>query len=92
MTPKAPVRTLQGPLQQRNAGFHAPPPSIPRPRPAPTGTPQKRCGARTQALRGVSGLYRLRVGSYRIAYRVLDGELVVPVVKVGDNRDVYRGV
>ncbi|MFD6940217.1 type II toxin-antitoxin system RelE/ParE family toxin [Streptomyces goshikiensis] len=43
-------------------------------------------------LTGPSGLYRLRVGSYRIAYQVLDGELVVLVVKVGDRRDVYRGI
>ncbi|MEW2136711.1 type II toxin-antitoxin system RelE/ParE family toxin [Streptomyces sp. NPDC005409] len=39
---------------------------------------------------GPSGLYRLRVGGYRIAYQVLDGELVILVVKVGDRRDVYR--
>ncbi|MFI5986680.1 type II toxin-antitoxin system RelE/ParE family toxin [Streptomyces sp. NPDC051555] len=43
-------------------------------------------------LTGPSGLYRLRVGSYRIAYQVLDGELVVLVVKVGDRRDVYRSL
>ncbi|MEU6862589.1 type II toxin-antitoxin system RelE/ParE family toxin [Streptomyces sp. NPDC046876] len=41
-------------------------------------------------LTGPSGLYRLRVGSYRVAYQVLDGELVIPVVKVGDRRDVHR--
>lgn len=43
-------------------------------------------------LTGPSGLYRLRVGSYRIAYQVLDGELVVLVVKVGDRRDVCRDI
>ncbi|MGN5389453.1 type II toxin-antitoxin system RelE family toxin [Streptomyces sp. JL7001] len=43
-------------------------------------------------LTGPSGLYRLRVGDYRIAYQVLDGELVVLVVKAGDRRDVYRGI
>ncbi|MFI8279506.1 type II toxin-antitoxin system RelE/ParE family toxin [Streptomyces sp. NPDC085929] len=41
-------------------------------------------------LTGPSGLYRLRVGSYRVAYQVLDGELVILVVKVGDCRDVYK--
>ncbi|MFI9492865.1 MULTISPECIES: type II toxin-antitoxin system RelE family toxin [Streptomyces] len=43
-------------------------------------------------LTGPSGLYRLRVGSYRVAYQVEDGELVVLVVKIGGRRDVYRGV
>ncbi|MFJ9937610.1 type II toxin-antitoxin system RelE/ParE family toxin [Streptomyces virginiae] len=43
-------------------------------------------------LTGPSGLYRLRVGDYRIAYQVLDGELVVLVVEVGDRRGVYRGI
>ncbi|MFD6231026.1 type II toxin-antitoxin system RelE/ParE family toxin [Streptomyces sp. NPDC060232] len=48
--------------------------------------------ADVKKLTGPSGLYRLRVGSYRIAYQVLDGELVVLVVKVGDRRDVYRTI
>ncbi|MGW7079632.1 type II toxin-antitoxin system RelE family toxin [Streptomyces sp. NPDC054871] len=43
-------------------------------------------------LTGPSGLYRLRVGSYRVAYQVLEGELVILVVKVGDRRDVYRNI
>ncbi|MBA0049417.1 type II toxin-antitoxin system RelE/ParE family toxin [Streptomyces sp. AJS327] len=43
-------------------------------------------------LTGPSGLYRLRVGNYRVAYQVNDGELVVLVVKVGDRRDVYRNL
>lgn len=41
-------------------------------------------------LTGPSALYRLRVGSYRAAYRVEDGELIILVVKVGDRRDVHR--
>ncbi|MEU5158843.1 type II toxin-antitoxin system RelE/ParE family toxin [Streptomyces sp. NPDC020875] len=43
-------------------------------------------------LTGPSDLYRLRVGSYRVAYQINDGELVVLVVKVGDRRDVYRAL
>ncbi|MDW6063097.1 type II toxin-antitoxin system RelE/ParE family toxin [Streptomyces sp. FXJ1.4098] len=42
-------------------------------------------------LTGPSGLYRLRVGNYRVAYQVEDGELIILMVKVGDRRDVYRG-
>ncbi|MER7153506.1 type II toxin-antitoxin system RelE family toxin [Streptomyces lydicus] len=41
-------------------------------------------------LTGPSGLYRLQVGTYRIAYQVEDGELITLAVKVGDRRDVYR--
>lgn len=83
--PKAPVRTLPNPSQQRNAGFHPPPPSIPRPHTAPTGTPQN-------TVHRPSSLATAWVGSYRIAYQVLDGELVVLVVEVGDRRDVHRDI
>ncbi|MFD7558455.1 type II toxin-antitoxin system RelE/ParE family toxin [Streptomyces sp. NPDC059835] len=48
--------------------------------------------ADVKKLTGPSGLYRLRVGNYRIAYQILDGELVILVVKVGDRRDVYRNI
>lgn len=46
-------------------------------------------GADVKKLSGPSGLYLLRVGSYRVAYQVNDGELVILVVKVGDRRDIY---
>ncbi|WP_405447705.1 type II toxin-antitoxin system RelE/ParE family toxin [Streptomyces erythrochromogenes] len=48
--------------------------------------------ADVKKLTGPSGLYRLRVGSYRIAHQVLDGELVILVVEVGDHRDVHRNI
>ena len=48
--------------------------------------------ADVKKLTGLSGLYRLRVGSYRVAYQINDGELVILVVKVGDRRDVYRSL
>ncbi len=34
--------------------------------------------------------YRLRQGDYRILYEIVDDELIVTVVKVGNRRDVYR--
>ena len=39
---------------------------------------------------GLRGLRRLRVGDYRIVYELLDGELVVLVVRVAHRRDAYR--
>jgi mRNA interferase RelE/StbE len=35
------------------------------------------------------GLWRYRVGDYRIVCQILDGELIVLVVTVGHRRDVY---
>jgi len=34
--------------------------------------------------------YRVRQGDYRIIYEIVDGVLVVVVVKVGHRREVYR--
>lgn len=43
-----------------------------------------------ERLTGEQGLYRIRVGAYRIVYTIKDDELVVLVVKVGHRREVYR--
>jgi mRNA interferase RelE/StbE len=48
--------------------------------------------ADVKKLTGPSGLYRLQVGSYRVAYQINDDELVVLVIKVGERRDVYRSL
>ena len=34
--------------------------------------------------------YRIRQGDYRILYEILDAELIVTVVRVGNRREVYR--
>jgi mRNA interferase RelE/StbE len=34
-------------------------------------------------------LYRVRVGEYRVVYRIRDQELIVLIVKVGHRREVY---
>lgn len=43
-----------------------------------------------EKLKGVEGLYRIRVGDYRVVYEIRDDVLLVLVVKVGNRRDVYR--
>lgn len=43
------------------------------------------------ALKGdLTGLRRIRVGSYRILYEIRDAELVVLVVRVAHRREAYR--
>jgi len=39
---------------------------------------------------GVAGLWRIRVGNYRIVYQIREKELLVLVIKVGHRKDVYR--
>jgi len=34
--------------------------------------------------------YRIRQGDYRILYEIVDAELIVTVVRVGNRREVYR--
>ena len=36
------------------------------------------------------GIYRIRVGDYRVLYQIHDKILVVLVVSVGDRKDIYR--
>ena len=42
------------------------------------------------ALTGEEGVYRVRVGQYRIVYEVMDSVLIVQVVRIGHRREVYR--
>lgn len=41
-------------------------------------------------LQGGGGEYRLRVGSYRVAYDISDRELVILVLHLGHRKEVYR--
>ncbi|MBA4862637.1 type II toxin-antitoxin system RelE/ParE family toxin [Streptomyces sp. PSKA54] len=45
--------------------------------------------ADVKKLSGHDDLYRLRVGTYRIAYTIDDGKLII-LVEVGHRRDIYR--
>ncbi|MFC9247278.1 type II toxin-antitoxin system RelE/ParE family toxin [Streptomyces sp. NPDC057136] len=46
----------------------------------------------TKALQGHPGRWRLRVGDYRAAYTIEDGQLILWVLTVGNRSDVYRGL
>ena len=41
-------------------------------------------------MQGEDGLYRVRVGDYRIIYQIQDAVLVVLVVQIGDRHEIYR--
>ena len=43
-----------------------------------------------KALAGASGVYRLRVGDYRVLYEVHDDQVLVLVLAIGHRREVYR--
>lgn len=45
-----------------------------------------------QKLAGEMGLYRVRVGDYRILYTIEDDALLIVLVRIRHRREVYRGV
>ena len=45
-----------------------------------------------KALVGQNNLYRVRVGDYRIIYRLQDQDLSILVIKIGHRKDVYRSI
>ncbi|GAB4419554.1 MAG: type II toxin-antitoxin system RelE/ParE family toxin [Bacteriovoracaceae bacterium] len=40
--------------------------------------------------RNLSGLFKLRVGDYRIIYQIRKNEVIVLILKVGHRREVYE--
>ena len=43
-----------------------------------------------KALKNGDGRLRIRVGDYRVIYRVEDALLIIIIVKVGHRRNIYR--
>lgn len=39
---------------------------------------------------GANDLWRIRIGDYRVIYRILDQEIVIEIVGVRHRRDAYR--
>ena len=46
--------------------------------------------AGVKALKSSDNLLRLRVGEYRVVYKVEDKRLIVIIIQVGHRREVYR--
>lgn len=44
----------------------------------------------SRRLSGQDGLYRLRIGDYRVVYAILDQRLLVIVLRVASRSQVYR--
>ncbi len=41
-------------------------------------------------LKGAEDLFRIRIGEYRLIYRIQKEILVVLVVRIGDRKEIYR--
>lgn len=41
-------------------------------------------------MQGLNGIYRLRVGKYRVLYEVNDQELIVYLMDAGSRGDIYK--
>ncbi|EOS58458.1 MULTISPECIES: type II toxin-antitoxin system RelE family toxin [Paenibacillus] len=43
-------------------------------------------------MQGMENHFRLRVGSFRVIYSVIDNELIIIVVKIGSRGDIYKNL
>ena len=46
----------------------------------------------SRKVRGYDDVFRIRVGMYRVLYRVEGRRLLIIIVKIGNRRDVYRSL
>lgn len=44
----------------------------------------------SKKLKGQKGLWRIRIGPYRVVYSIEDDVEIVEIVRVGHRRDIYR--
>ena len=49
-------------------------------------------GNNCKPLKGFKGIWRLRVGDYRVIYEIKDSEPMILVVEIGHRREVYRAL
>jgi mRNA interferase RelE/StbE len=43
-------------------------------------------------LAGFRNVWRIRVGAYRVVYRIGNAELIVEIIRIAHRREVYRGL
>jgi len=41
-------------------------------------------------LQGIADTYRVRVGDYRILYRIEDDRLIIEVIRIANRKDAYK--
>ena len=46
----------------------------------------------SRKVRGYDGVFRIRVGTYRILYRILGRRLLIIILKIGHRREIYRSL
>jgi mRNA interferase RelE/StbE len=45
-----------------------------------------------KVLQGYDKLYRLRVGQYRLIYKIQENELIIFILKAGQRGDIYKSI
>lgn len=58
----------------------------------PLGDDPYQEGLAVRKLTGHGNRYRLRVGDYRVIYRIDNDKLVIEVIEVGHRREAYRNL
>jgi mRNA interferase RelE/StbE len=58
----------------------------------PLGDDPYRADHAIRKLSGHGDRYRLRMGDYRVIYRIDNDQLVIEVIQVGHRRDVYQNL
>lgn len=49
-------------------------------------------GPGSRKLRGYADVYRIRVGTFRVLYRIEGNRLLIILVKIGHRREIYRSL
>ena len=46
----------------------------------------------SRKIRGYDDVFRIRVGTYRVLYRVVGRRLLIIILKIGHRREIYRSL